>query len=44
MNFNYIAIVSVKKNDYKIYFWYMSKCEAINLLRNADLIGESGIL
>ena len=44
VNFNYIAIVPVKKNDYKIYFWYMSKCEAINLLRNADLIGKSGIL
>ena len=30
MNFN-VAIVSVKGNDYKIHFWYMSKDEAINL-------------
>ena len=30
MSFN-VAIVSVKGNDYKIHFWYMSKDEAINL-------------
>ena len=44
LDFNYIAIVSVKTNDYKIHFWYVSKDEVINLLRNADLIGKSGIL
>ena len=25
INFNDIAIVSVKGSDYRIYFWYMSK-------------------
>ena len=25
MNFNDVAIVSVTGNDYRIYFWYMSK-------------------
>ena len=30
MNFNDVAIVSIKGNDHKIHFWYMSKDEAIN--------------
>ena len=25
MNFNEVAIVSIKRSDYKIHFWYMSK-------------------
>ena len=37
MNINDAAIVSVKGNYYKMYFWYLSKDEAIHLLRNADL-------
>ena len=35
MSFNNAAIVYVKGNDYRTYFWYMSKDEAI--LRNVDL-------
>ena len=34
MNFNDVAIVSIKGNDYKIHFWYMSKNDAINIMRN----------
>ena len=34
--FNDVAIVFVKRNDYRFHFWYMRKDEAINLLRNAD--------
>ena len=30
MNFNEVAIVSIKGSDYRIYFWYMSKDGAIN--------------
>ena len=37
MNFDYIAIVYVKENDYRIHFLYISKDKAIYLLRNADL-------
>ena len=37
MNFNNISIVTVKGNDYRIRLLYMSKEEAANLLRNADL-------
>ena len=31
MSFNDVAIVSVKRNDYRIHFWYISKDKAINL-------------
>ena len=44
MSFNIAAFVSVKENDYRIHFFYMSKDEGKNLLRNADLIENSGKL
>ena len=37
MNFNDIAIVSVKENDYRIHFWYMSKNDAIVFMTNSNL-------
>ena len=37
INFNDVAHVTVKGNDYRIHFLYISKDEAINLLRNVDL-------
>ena len=37
MNFNDIAIVSVKGIDYRIHFGYMSKDDAISIMKNADL-------
>ena len=33
MNFNKAAIVFVKGNGYRIHFWYMSKDEAINIIK-----------
>ena len=36
MNFNDVAIVSVKESDYKIHSWYMSKDDAINIMKNSD--------
>ena len=44
MNFNDIAIVSVKGSDYRIYFWYMNKDDKINTLKNSDLNAKSGLL
>ena len=44
MSFNDVAIVSVKGNYYRIQFWYMSKDEAINILRNPDLTEKNGTL
>ena len=37
MNFNEVAIVSIKGRNYRIHFWYMSKNDAINLLNNSVL-------
>ena len=33
MNFNDVALVSIKENYYRIHFWYMSKDEAINIMQ-----------
>ena len=37
MNFNDVAIVLVKGNDYRVQFWYMSKNYAIVLMTNSNL-------
>ena len=44
MSFNDIAIVSIKGNDYRIHFWYMSKNDAIVLMTNSNLNYKNGIL
>ena len=37
MDFNDVAIVSVKESDCRIHFWYISKDHAINIMKNSDL-------
>ena len=37
MNFNDVAIVSIKGNDYRIHFLYMSKDDAIDIMNNFSL-------
>ena len=37
MNFNDVAFVSIKENDYRLYFWYMSKDDAISIMNNSNL-------
>ena len=44
MNFNDVAIVSIKANDYRNHFWYMSKNDAINLMNNSSLNEKTGSL
>ena len=44
MNFNDVAIVSIKGNDYRIRFWYMSKDEAINIMHNSSLNEKTRLL
>ena len=44
MSFKNVAIVSIKRNDYRIYFWYMSKNDAIALMTNSNLNDKNGIL
>ena len=44
MNFNDVAILSIKGNDYRIHFWYVSKNHAINLMNNSCLNEKTGSL
>ena len=44
MNFNDVAIVSIKENHYSINFWYISKHEAIDLMSNSNLKDKHEIL
>ena len=43
INFNYVAIVSIKGNDYRIHFWYMSKDDAISKMNNSNLNEKTGL-
>ena len=44
MKFDDVAVVSIKGNDYRIHFWYMSKNDAIVLMTYSNLNDKSGIL
>ena len=37
MNYNDVTIISVKRIDHRIHFWYMSKDDALNIMKNSDL-------
>ena len=43
MNFN-VAIVSIKENDYRIHFWYISKDDAISIMNNSSLNEKTGLI
>ena len=34
ISFKYVAVVSIKENDYRIHFWYISENDAIALMTN----------
>ena len=38
MSFDHIAVVYVKGNAYRIYFWYISKDDAINITIGSNLV------
>ena len=44
MNFNDVAVVSIKGNDYRIHFWYMSTDNAISIMNNSNLNEKTGLL
>ena len=44
ISYNNVAIVNVKFNDYRIHFWHISKDDAINIMRNSNLIDKKGTL
>ena len=43
-SFDDVAIISIKGNNYRIHFWYMSKNDAINLMNNSSLNEKTGLL
>ena len=43
MSFNDVAIVSIKENNYRIHFCYMSKSDAIDLMTNFNLNYKNAI-
>ena len=44
VNFNNVAIVSIKINDYRIHFWYINKDKAISIMHNSNLNEKTGLL
>ena len=44
MGFNNIAIVYIKKNAYRIQFWYISKDDAVNIMTGSNLVDKRGVL
>ena len=44
MSFKNVAIVSIKGNDYRIHFCYISKNDAITLMTNSNLNEKNGVL
>ena len=43
-SFKNVAIVSIKGNDYRIHFYYISKNDAITLMTNSVLNDKDGVL
>ena len=44
MSFNNVAILYVKRNAYRIHFWYMSVDDAINIMNGSNLVDKRGVL
>ena len=42
MSFNDVA--NVKRSAYRIHFWYLSKDDAISIMKNSNLIDKKGVL
>ena len=38
MNFNDVAIASIKRSDYGLNFSYMNKYDAINIIKNSNFL------
>ena len=43
MNVNGVAIVSVEGSDYRFHFWYISKDDAISIIKNSGLNEKTGL-
>ena len=42
--FNAVAAVSIKGNDYRIHFWYISNDDAISIMNNSSLSEKTGAI
>ena len=38
ISFNDVVIFSIKRSDYRTQFWYMSRYDVINIMKNSNLI------
>ena len=43
MSFNNVALVYAKGIVYRIPFWYMSKDNAISIMKNSNLADKKGV-
>ena len=43
MNFNDVAIISIKGNDYRIHSWYTSNNDAVSIMKTFNLNKKSGL-
>ena len=44
MSFNNVAIVYVKGSAFRIHFWYMSTNDAIDIMKDSNLVDKMGVL
>ena len=44
VSFKNVTVVSIKGNDYRMHFWYMSKKDAIVIITNSNLSDKNGVL
>ena len=42
-SFDNATIVSIKGNDFRIHFWYMSKNDASSIINNSNLNEKTGL-
>ena len=42
ISFDDVAIVTFGENDYRIHFWFMSKSEAVDRIKNTYVTEKSG--
>ena len=44
VSFKNVAVVSIKRNDYRIHFLHMGKKDAIAIMTNSNLSDKNGVL
>ena len=44
VSFTNVSVVSIKGNDYRIHFLYMSKKDAIAIMTSSNLSDKNGVL